>query len=325
MAVNADLEGVLEERAAAIDAALDRELSGGAPTYMHEACRHLVEAGGKRLRPVILLLAAQAVDPECGDRDLLPAAVAVEFVHTLSLIHDDIIDDDDLRRGVPAVHETWDRSTAIVAGDLLYARAFELVTRVEVAASARLEAAQLLADACRELSEGQSLDMTLYGRGEPPTEEEYLRIIEEKTGSLFAAAAEMGVRLAGGDDEQARAADAYGRALGVAFQLQDDVLSVTGSTEVLGKPVGSDLVDGKTTLVTIHAQQHGVDISPESVAARGLEDCRAELEEAGSLDYVDRQASRYVGRALSALEAFEPSSARANLAEIAKFAAERER
>ena len=325
MAVNADLLGDLEARTAAVDAALDRELTGGSPTYLHDACRHLVRAGGKRLRPGLLLLVAEAVDPDGDDRGHLPAAAAVELVHTLSLIHDDIIDDDDRRRGVPSVHAAWDRPTGIVAGDLLYARAFDLVTRVEAPDGARLEAARRLAEACRTLSEGQALDMTLQGRGEPPAEEEYLRIVEEKTGSLFAAAAEIGALLAGGDDLQREAADAYGRALGVAFQLHDDVLDVVGTADVIGKPVGSDLLAGKSTLVSIHAEGHDVDVSRARVADEGLAACLDDLEAAGSLEYVGRRADRYVARALSALEAFEPSPARETLAELAKFAVERER
>lgn len=323
MAVELDLDGVLEERTAAIDAALDRELTGGSPTYLHDACRHLVEAGGKRLRPGLLLLVAEAVDPD-DERDYLPAAVAVELVHTLSLIHDDIIDDDDLRRGVPSVHVTWDRPTGIVAGDLLHARAFDLITRTEAPPEVQLESARRLATACRRLSEGQALDMTLDGRGEPPSEEEYLRIVDEKTGALFAASAEIGALLAGADDLQVESAGAYGRALGIAFQLHDDVLDVAGSTDVLGKPVGSDLLSGKATMVSIHAEGHGVDVSPGRVAEEGVGACLEDLEEAGSLDYVGRRARRYVGRALSALEAFEASKARASLSEVAKFAVGRE-
>lgn len=325
MAANVDLVDDLEERTATVNAALDRELAGGSPRYLYDACRHLVEAGGKRLRPVLLLLVAETVDPD-GELDgYLPAAVAVELVHTLSLIHDDIINDDDLRRGVPSVHTAWDRSTGLVAGDLLYARAFDLVTRVEAPPATQLEAVRRLAGACRSLSEGQALDMTLDGEGGPPSEEEYLRIVEEKTGALFAAAAEIGALLAGGDDMEVDAASDYGRALGTAFQLRDDVLDIAGTTDVLGKSVGRDLLAGKATLVSIHAEGHDVDVTPGRVDVKGVGVCLDDLEDAGSLDYVERRAQRYVGRALSALEAFEPSEARGTLAELAKFAVERER
>lgn len=324
MSADVDLGGALRERAASVDAALADELSGGSPGYLHEAARHLVEAGGKRLRPVLLLLVAEAVGPDGDDRDRLPAAVAVELIHTLSLIHDDIVDEDDLRRGVPSVHVAWDGPTGIVAGDLLYARAFDLVSEANAPAEARLACIRVLAGACRALCEGQARDMALPGRGEV-REEEYLRTVEAKTGALFAAAAEIGAVLGGDDRAVAAAASSFGRSLGTAFQLHDDVLDVTGSTDVLGKPAGSDLTAGKPTLVTIHAGRQGVEVSPRRASDGGIEGVRADLEAAGSIDYVQRTAGGYVERASADLEALPASRARDTLADLATFAVERER
>lgn len=324
MSVDVDLlQQELAERAAAIDDALEAELAGGTPRYLHEATDHLVAAGGKRLRPAILLLFAESLDPDGEPGARLPAAMAVELVHTLSLIHDDIVDDDDLRRGVPSVHVAWDRSTGIVAGDLLYARAFELVQAADAPAEARLACSATLARACQRLCEGQARDMALPGRP-TVTEREYRRTVEDKTGALFAAAAELGAIL-GGDERVSAAATSFGRALGTAFQLRDDVLDVTGSADLLGKPIGSDLAGGKLTLVTIHAQRNGVDVSPGRVAREGVEAVRADLRAAGSLDYVQHEADRAKDRALAALEALPPGPARDVLADVTAYAVERER
>lgn len=324
MAAIQELEAALADRTVAVEAALERELAGGDPSALHAAGRHLVQAGGKRLRPGLLLLAAEAVDPDRDLAGLLPAAVAVELVHTLSLIHDDVIDNDDLRRGVPSVHVAWDQSTAIVAGDLLYARAFELAGETDASAETRLACTATLARACRRLSEGQARDLRLAHTGDG-REDEYLRTIADKTGALFEAAMAIGARLAGGNEREVAAAAAYGRALGMAFQLHDDVLDVTGSTAQLGKPVGSDLTGGKPTLVTIHAQGEGVEVTPRRADAEGIDQCRARLEAAGSIDYVQQAADRHVAMALDELETLPASSARATLAELARFAVERER
>lgn len=324
MSADVDLWTALERRTGPVDDVLAAELSGGRLRYLYEAARHLVEAGGKRLRPAILLLTAEAVDPDGDNRDRLPAAAAVELVHTLSLIHDDIVDDDAFRRGVPSVHVAWDRPTGIVAGDLLYARAFELVADANAPAGARLASTRVLARACRRLSEGQARDMAHPDRGHA-TEAAYLKTVESKTGALFEAAAEMGAILGGGDDRAVRAAASFGRSLGTGFQLQDDVLDVSGSTDILGKPVGSDLQTGTVTLVTIHARRHDVDVSPRRMEDGGFDEFRADLEDAGSLEYVRGVAERYVERALADLDAIPSSPARDTLADLAAHAVARER
>lgn len=324
MSVDVDLLAALERRAQPVDEMLTSILSTGTPGYLYQASRHLVGAGGKRIRPAVLLLVAEALEPDGDDADRLPAAVAVELVHTLSLIHDDIVDDDGLRRGVPSVHVAWDRPTGIVAGDLLYAIAFDLVADSNAPAEERLACSRTLAQACQRLSEGQARDMARRGY-EGPTEEAYLRTVADKTGALFAAAAEMGAILGGGDEEAVAAAGSFGRSLGTAFQLRDDVLDVVGSADVLGKPIGSDLETGTVTLVTIHARRQGVDVSPGRAEASGLEEFRADLEDAGSLTYVSQMAQRYVDRAMADLEALPPTSARDTLAALASYAIERER
>lgn len=324
MAAVEGLKAVLSDRTAAVEAELEAELAGGSPGSLHEASRHLVRAGGKRLRPGLMLLIAEAVDPDRDLEGLLPAAVALELVHTLSLIHDDVIDDDSLRRGVPSVHVAWDPATAIVAGDLLYARAFEFIGETDAPAEVRLACTTILARSCRRLSEGQARDMQLTATG-ADSESEYLQIVAEKSGALFEAATEIGARLAGGDEEVAAAAAAYGRALGVAFQLHDDVLDVTATTETLGKPVGSDLAGAKPTLVTVHARRQGVDITPRQIEREGVAGVRDRLAAAGSIDYVADLADEYVRRAIGALEVLPSSPARATLNDLARFAVERER
>lgn len=217
-----------------------------------EAMRYSLLAGGKRIRPVLLMKFCEA----CGGdtNSVLPAACGIEMLHTYSLIHDDLpaMDNDDLRRGKPTCHKVFGETNALLAGDALQAAAFRAVLSSPVDGDALAKAAYTLAVAAGEqgMCGGQYLD--LCNEGEQMEDTELLQIHRLKTGALLRAACLMGVQLAGGSPAQEKAAEEYAENLGLAFQIQDDVLDVTSTAEELGKNIGSDEANQKTTFVTLH-------------------------------------------------------------------------
>lgn len=211
---------------------------------------YIVSAGGKRLRPMITLAAAHA----CGGTNsgTHALATAVEFIHTATLLHDDVVDDSDLRRGKKAAKNVWGNNASILVGDFLFARAFTLMVE-----TGSLEILRILSDASSVIAEGEVHQLAAASRTDLPTEE-YLAIIEAKTAALFEAAAEAGALSAGPQGEQYAAALAsYGKNLGLAFQIIDDALDYGGTTSVIGKAVGDDFREGKSTLPVIIARRRG--------------------------------------------------------------------
>jgi geranylgeranyl diphosphate synthase type I len=340
-------ERVLEavrRRRELVDDVIPAEIPVEHPERLWEASRHLLDAGGKRLRPTMLLLAGEAlvdVEPLSTDYrtfptlddaevDLLRAAVGVETVHTFTLIHDDIMDDDDLRRGVAAVHREYDDETAIIAGDTLYSVAFELLLDSGGDPARRLDALQLLANTCTRICEGQALDIGFEHRTDIVTDE-YLEMIDHKTAVLYGASAAVPAMLLGADDETADALYAFGREVGQAFQIHDDVLDLTTPSEKLGKQRGSDLVEGKQTIITVHARQQGVDVDglvdaedPDAVSEADIDAAVETLENAGSIDYAREVATDLVERGKGQLEVLPDNDARQRLAGIADYLVERE-
>ncbi|MDD4808290.1 MULTISPECIES: polyprenyl synthetase family protein [Caproicibacterium] len=242
---------------------------------LYQAMRYSLLAGGKRVRPVMLL----AFCSLCGGnaQAAVPFACALEMVHTYSLIHDDLpcMDDDDLRRGRPSSHKAFGEANALLAGDALLTKAFEVATDEKQAAavgsSRALQAASILAQAAGDhgMVAGQVLD--LLNENKDIRVEELADIDAKKTGAMIRAAAHMGCALAGASQEQTDAADRYARALGLAFQIQDDILDVAGSTEALGKPTGSDAQNEKGTYVTLlgltKARQVAADLTRQAEQA----------------------------------------------------------
>lgn len=228
-----------------LQAALPPE--GGPVSPLPEAMRHAVLSGGKRLRPLLVLAACQA----CGGKkeDALPAALAIELIHTYSLIHDDLpaMDDDDLRRGRPTVHVAFDEATAILAGDALQTLAFEILSRAELPPERIVHQVRTLAVASgvQGMCGGQQLD--LLAEGQPATEELVIQIDHRKTGALLAAAFRLGAEAAGVSEVELQRWETIGRNVGMAFQIQDDLLDETATTEELGKTAGKDKTAGKVT------------------------------------------------------------------------------
>lgn len=253
-----DLKEYLEQTASQVDALIDRYF-GTACDDLGKASAHLLLAGGKRLRPAVLLLAADAVK-KGSSTDVMPAALALELTHSFTLIHDDIMDGDLVRRGVPTVHTQWDEPTAILAGDVLFASAFEFISLADAADNAKVRATSMLARTCVEICEGQHMDMAFEKRDDV-SEGEYMKMVEKKTGALYAAAAGIGSILAGGNPNFTDALYHFGQGIGMAFQIQDDLIDLLASPEVSGKDQASDIREGKKTLIHIKALEKGFDLS----------------------------------------------------------------
>lgn len=347
MSTDATEERVLQtvaERRELVNEVLDEYLPMGDPERLYEAAQYLLDAGGKRLRPAVALLSAEAlmdVEPlsqdyqafptiNGGEADVMAAAVSIETIHSFTLIHDDVMDDDDLRRGVPSVHTQYDTETAILAGDTLYSKAFELMTRTGSDAEKALEATRLLATTCTRICEGQSLDVYFECR-EGVLPENYLEMVESKTAVLYGAAAATPAVVLGADDETVEALYRYGIDAGIAFQIHDDVLDLTVPSEQLGKQRGSDLIEGKKTLITLHARQQGVDVDSlvdaagvDEVTEADIESAVGTLREAGSIDYARDTARDLVERSKDRLRVLPENEPRALLADIADYLVARE-
>lgn len=244
----------LKERIEIIDKALESylELKDNPQHIIYEAMRYSVFAGGKRLRPLIMWETAKM----CGGswEDVKPFACALEMVHTYSLIHDDLpaMDNDDLRRGMPTSHIKFGEDIAILAGDALLTKAFEVIARAEYTDAARaMRAAGIFAAAAgtEGMVGGQVVDLASEGKDISLEELQYIHLL--KTGALLRIAADVGAIMAGADETEIKAVDDFARYLGIAFQIRDDILDVTGTEEELGKPIGSDAEEEKNTYVKL--------------------------------------------------------------------------
>ena len=333
----------IDERRSRINDALDEELPLQHPERLYEASRYLLQAGGKRLRPTVTLVAGEAladVAPDSTDYrsfptltdtevDLMRAAVALELIQSFTLIHDDIMDDDDLRRGVPAVHNEYDTSTAILAGDTLYSSAFETMVDTGADPANALAAMRLLSSTCTKICEGQALDIAFESRHDI-LPDEYLEMVELKTAVLYGASAAVPAELLGADEAVVEAMYQYGIESGQAFQIQDDVLDLTVPSETLGKQRGSDLVENKETLITLHARQQGVDVdglieatTVDDVTEAEIDDAVAALNEAGSIDYAREKADALAQQGKDRLDVLPDNEARDLLKAIADYLIDR--
>ncbi len=314
----------IKKRSEIIDRAIEEYLPEREPEVLYRASRHLIKAGGKRLRPVTVLISTEAVG---GNTDMvIPAAIAIETIHNFTLIHDDIMDNDTYRRGVLTVHTKWDVPTAILAGDTLFAEAFRILCRSTAPPEKVVSAVDMLSDVCVKICEGQQMDMDFEKR-ERVTEEEYMEMIRKKTAVLYAASSSIGSVLNGMDDRIVDSMWNFGEKVGMGFQIYDDVLDLIGDRKKLGKDWGSDLVQGKKTLVAIHALNSGVNLK---VFGRGKasekeieEDVKA-LRESGSIDYALKTARALVNDGISSLEILDDSPGKELLIELAEFLITRE-
>ncbi|MFA4957163.1 MAG: polyprenyl synthetase family protein [Candidatus Methanoperedens sp.] len=317
------IEEILQKKAKLVDESIPKFLPITPPEELYRAMRHLLDGGGKRLRPSALLLAAEAVGGK--PETVLPAAVAVELVHNFTLIHDDIMDEADLRRGLTTVHKKWGVPRAIIAGDALYSKAFEILSCTKSDPQRLVESLELLSKTCTDICEGQWMDMNFATRKDV-TEDEYMRMVEKKTAVLFAAALKMGASLSGANHEHARALWDFGRFTGIGFQIYDDVIDLITPEEILGKAQGGDIVEGKRTLIIIHALSKGISIDALGKCNATRSEINAALitlKESGSIDYAMNKAIEFVDQGKAALSVLPDSEAKITLIRLADYMIER--
>ena len=285
----------------AMDALIRRRLASDV-VLVNQIAEYIVGAGGKRLRPMLLLLASGALGHRGPDAHQL--AAVVEFIHTATLLHDDVVDESDLRRGRKTANAVWGNAASVLVGDFLYSRSFQLMVELE-----RMDVQKILADTTNMIAEGEVLQL-LHVRNPDTDEAAYLRVIERKTAILFAAATRLGALLAGADAATQQALHDYGLRLGYAFQIADDVLDYASDAATLGKNLGDDLAEGKMTLPLIHAMAHS-DATVRGELRRiveegdldGLATVQAAIARCGSLDYSRARATTYADAADAALAA----------------------
>jgi octaprenyl-diphosphate synthase len=289
--------------------------------------KYIQTSGGKRMRPAVLLMAAR-LSGYTGDRSILYAAV-VEFIHTATLVHDDIIDDADLRRGRLAVHSRWGNDVTVLLGDYLYIKSMALALTHDT-----LDIVRVLCDVTLKMIEGELYQLTKNGDA-GISEDEHFEIIRRKTAYLFGGCAQIGGQLGKVDAPHEQALREYGFNLGIAFQVVDDLLDYTGDAETVGKPIGSDLREGKVTLPLIHLQRHesdgeGQKIIRDIIASRAVtpeqwSDLLRRLREHASIDYAYRKAVEFAERAKKHLYAFPSGPERDALLALPDYVLSRDR
>lgn len=285
---------------------------------------YIVEAGGKRLRPILVLLAARC----CGisTNSHIPLASVIEFIHTATLLHDDVVDMSSLRRGRPTVNAEWNNPSSVLVGDFIYSRAFQILVQI-----GDMRIMQIMADTTNKIAEGEVLQ--LINKNNPDSSEQnYMRVIQDKTAILFQAAAQCGAILAAAEPETEASLKIFGMHLGTAFQLIDDALDYDGDSEALGKNIGDDLAEGKPTLPLIYAMEKGSSeqrvliqncLKDEAAAQQSLTDVIQIVRDSGALDYTRALAQEQSKLALDCLDNVAPSEYRDALVTMVNFAVNR--
>ena len=326
-----DLNQEIKKRADFFNQQLEKFLKNGQPDALYNAARHLPMAGGKRLRPCIAMISCEAVK---GDiTHVIPLSIALELIHNFTLVHDDIMDKSKLRRNLPAVHVKYGEPTAIIAGDLLFTKAFEAIhgTQGDPVVFKNVEFG--LIDCIREICEGQQLDMEFEKR-KTVSEDEYTEMILKKTAVFFMYAAEAGAIMGGGTKEQTQALNQYGKNLGLAFQIHDDYLDMHSDEKTLGKDIGNDIRNGKKTLIAVHslnnANADDKKTTEEIFGNKNATDQQIKqiydlFKKTGSINYAKKTAESYCEKAKKQLEHFPDSEAKQILLNLADYSIKREK
>lgn len=284
--------------------------------------QYLIDAGGKRLRPLVVLLSARA----CGysGKNHVPMAAVIEFIHTATLLHDDVVDTSDLRRGRKTANARWGNAPSVLVGDFLYSRAFQMLVAMN-----NMDILALIADTTNTIAEGEVQQLINAGN-DRIGEADYFEVIDKKTARLFRAAAHSGAILAGADGSTCASLSLYGHHLGMAFQLVDDALDFSGDSGELGKNIGDDLAEGKPTLPLIQVMNRGSEEQRKLIrdAIRGggrehLEEVKKALLATGAIDYTMAVARQHVDAAVDAIASLPASAEKATMLELAEFACSR--
>ena len=313
-----EIRALVEADLRSVDAVIRARLKSTVP-LVDQIAEHIIAGGGKRLRPLLVVLTARA----CGlqGEAHIEAAAFIEFIHTATLLHDDVVDGSSLRRGRHTANEVFGNQASVLVGDFVYSRAFQMMASLSSQA-----VMEIMAEATNVIAEGEVLQ--LMNAHDPETSQQrYLDVIYRKTARLFEAGAEVAAVLARAAPELRRSLAAYGRHLGIAYQLVDDVLDYRSNPEQRGKNLGDDLAEGKPTLPLIHALKHGSEAQRAAIRRAiekgGLEELEpvvAAIESTGGLEYAARLAREEADQALAALAPLADSSYKKGLAALARFA-----
>lgn len=305
----------------AVNTVIRQQLHSTVP-LVNQIADYIIGAGGKRIRPILVLLTANAFGYRGAHHHDL--AAVVEFIHTATLLHDDVVDESSMRRGRETANAMFGNAASVLVGDFVYSRAFQIMVAVQ-----NMRVMQILADATNVIAEGEVLQL-LNMHDPDVTEERYLQVIRSKTAKLFEAAAELGALIAGASETDIAAAAEYGRSLGTAFQLIDDVLDYSGNASDIGKNIGDDLREGKPTLPLIYLMRHGTEQQRELVRAcitngdeQHFDEILSAITTSGALDYTKQEAEKAAARAANAIASFEDSQFKDSLLQLCAFAVDR--
>ena len=305
----------------AVDELIRESLTSNIP-LVEQISGYLIEAGGKRLRPLLVLLCARAGGYE--GRDHIKLAAVIEFLHTAMLLHDDVVDASDLRRGRKTVNAAWGNPASVLVGDFLHSRAFEMMVDI-----GNIRVMEILSSATNTIAEGEVQQLANV-RNPDLTEKSYLQVISRKTAMLFQAASHAGAVLAGADEKTEIALRDYGLHLGLAFQLIDDLLDYEGNAMDLGKNVGDDLAEGKVTLPLIVAMRNGdknqTNFIRHAIMSGGVENLSTVIntvKDTGGLQYTESSARKERTEAMSCIERVSPSIYRDSMESLMEFVVER--
>ncbi len=306
---------------AAVNRMIYRRL-GSDVALVNQVAHHIIHHGGKRLRPLAVLLAARACN--CEGENHVAASAIIEFIHTATLLHDDVVDSSEMRRGQSTANSLFGNQASVLVGDFLYSRSFQMMVDI-----GEIKILEVLANATNTIAEGEVLQ--LMNCNNPDIgEADYMEVIYRKTAKLFEAGTRIGAILSGRDDAMEQALVTYGRHLGLAFQLVDDALDYDASPDELGKNIGDDLAEGKPTLPLIYAmangsaaERHMIREAIQTGGTQNLTSIQLAIESSGGLRYTAERAREEALLAMAALEGLPKSRYREGLAELARFAIER--
>ncbi|WP_336315457.1 polyprenyl synthetase family protein [Stutzerimonas stutzeri] len=312
---------VVADDFAAVDGIIRKQLTSRVP-LVEKIGDYITSAGGKRLRPLLVLLSGSALGHQ-GEQLRLLAAI-IEFLHTSTLLHDDVVDMSGMRRGRSTANALWGNAPSVLVGDFLYARSFEMMVELD-----SMPVMRIISQATRVIAEGEVLQLSKV-RDASTTEEIYMEVIRGKTAMLFEASTHSAATLAGASEQQREALRTFGDHLGIAFQLVDDLLDYQGDAKTLGKNVGDDLAEGKPTLPLIYTMREGTAeqaaLVRKAIQKGGLEDLesiRSAVEASGALDYTAKLARHYAERAIACLEVIPANQYRDALVQLCRFAVAR--
>lgn len=316
----ASIKKPLEPEFKAIDALITKQLENQLE-LTQEVCEYIINSGGKRLRPLMLVLTAKVLGYQ-GEQHIKLAAI-LEFLHTATLLHDDVIDHSELRRNRETANSVWDNETSILMGDFLHALSFDMIVSTE-----DINVMKVFARATNTVINGEIIQL-IWRKNPLIQESSYKEIIQFKTARLFSAATEIGALISNCSEQDVRAMETYGNEFGIAYQLIDDMLDYTGSTEKIGKNIGDDLAEGKLTLPLIYALQNGspaqTKIIRQAITREGTDQLGSVLEvmtKTGALKYTHQQAKAHGQRALTVLKQLPPNLPLNPLRELIHFVLE---